>query len=261
MFSTADVNGSRNEQTSMAELAPVNRVKQAIAQGRRIRGVHLTFAAPQIIDTLAALALDFVYLDGEHGRFDMREIEVHTATAKRAGMTPIARVPENSVAAITQFLDRGVQGIVVPHVESAADARRAVSAAYFGPVGERSYGSTFPKHLRGHATLSQLLAIVNRETSLCVMLESAAALEAIPEIAATPGVDYLSIGAMDLAQSLGFAGEPGAPTVVHAINKAGELIRASGKLVREDFMQLAWIDELLIAGGQAMLGDALSGFN
>jgi 2-keto-3-deoxy-L-rhamnonate aldolase RhmA len=233
----------------------VNRVKQAIAHSHRIRGVHLTFAATQIIDTLSALALDFVYLDGEHGRFDLRDIQAHAIAAKRAGMTPIARVPENSVAAITQFLDRGVQGIVVPHVENAADAKRAVAATYFGPLGERSYGSNFPKHARGNATMPQLLAAANRETSLCVMLESAASLEAIAEIAATPGVSYFSIGAVDLAQALGFPGEPGAPAVVEAIAKAVARIRGAGKIVREDFMQFCWIGELLLAGGRAVLGD------
>ena len=95
-----------------------NAVKAAAASGEIVRGIHLTFAAPAIIEILAPARLDFVYLDGEHGTFDWRDIEAGCITAERHGMTPIARVPDRSAGTITRFLDRGVLGIVAPHVES-----------------------------------------------------------------------------------------------------------------------------------------------
>ena len=76
-----------------------------------------------MIEVLAAGALEFVYIDGEHGRFDWRDVETACITAERHGLTPIARIPDTSSATITRFLDRGVRGIVVPHVESVEDAR------------------------------------------------------------------------------------------------------------------------------------------
>jgi 4-hydroxy-2-oxoheptanedioate aldolase len=101
-----------------------NAVKDAAASGARIRGVHLTFAAPAAIEVLAAVDLQFVYLDGEHGCFDWRDIEAGCIAAERHDLTPIARVPDVSSATITRFLDRWCAGIVAPHVESLDVARR-----------------------------------------------------------------------------------------------------------------------------------------
>src|SRR5262249_23278161 len=95
-----------------------NAVKEAAAARGTVTGIHLTFPAPTIIEVLATLSLDFVYLDGEHGSFDTRDIEAACIAAERHGMVPIARVPDPSPATITRFLDRGVRGIIVPHVNS-----------------------------------------------------------------------------------------------------------------------------------------------
>ena len=70
----------------------VNAVKAAAANGQTIRGIHLTFPAPNIIEILTPVGLDFVYLDGEHGNFDVRDIELGCIVAERHGLTPIARV-------------------------------------------------------------------------------------------------------------------------------------------------------------------------
>jgi 2-keto-3-deoxy-L-rhamnonate aldolase RhmA len=122
----------------------VNAVKAAAANGTVIRGIHLTFSAPSIIEILAPAGLSFVYIDGEHGNFDGRDIEASCLAAERHGLTLIARVPDRSAATITRFLDRGVAGIIVPHVESVAEAREAIDATYFAPLGSRSFGGGGP---------------------------------------------------------------------------------------------------------------------
>ena len=101
-----------------------NAVKDAAASGRRVRGIHMTFAAPAVIEVLAAVELDFVYIDGEHGCFDWRDIEAACLAAERHQLTPIARIPDAIAATITRFLDRGVSGIVAPHIESLDAARQ-----------------------------------------------------------------------------------------------------------------------------------------
>jgi 4-hydroxy-2-oxoheptanedioate aldolase len=85
------------------------------------------------------------------------------------------------------------------------------------------------------------------------MIESRQGLEAAGEIAALPGVDYLSFGMMDLSQSLGFAGQPDHPEVTAAVAEAAGRIRAAGKPVREDFMNFAWINEVLVVGARQLL--------
>src|SRR3954463_2700618 len=107
-----------------------NAVKDAAASGNVIRGIHMTFASVAAIEVVASERLDFVYIDGEHGCFDWRDIEGMCLAAERHNLTPIARIPDPSSATITRFLDRGVRGIVVPHVESLDDAKRVIDAAY-----------------------------------------------------------------------------------------------------------------------------------
>jgi len=230
-----------------------NLVKEAAANGQRIRGIHLTFAAPALIEVLAAIDLQFVYLDGEHGCFDWRDIEMACITAERHGLTPIARIPDASSATITRFLDRGVRGIVVPHVESIADAGQAVDAAYFAPIGNRSFGAGRPDYTRSVVNAPAYMAANNAAISLCIMIETRRGLAIAHDIAAVPGVDYLSFGMLDLAQSLGHPGNPAHPDVKAQVGDCIARIHQAGKRVREDFMNFAWINDVLIAGARQLL--------
>jgi 4-hydroxy-2-oxoheptanedioate aldolase len=228
-------------------------VKEAAASGKRVRGLHLTFPSPTIIELLGPRHIDFVYLDGEHGNFDGRDIEVACVAAERHGLTAIARVPDGQVPTITRFLDRGVTGIIVPHVESIAAAQAAIHATYFAPLGARSFGAGRPLYGAIADRPAHLLAC-NAHVSLCLMIESRAGLELAGELAAQEGVDYLSYGMMDLAQDLGHPGEPGHAVVKQAVAKSSERIHATGKRVREDFMTYAWINDLIVAGADKLLG-------
>jgi 4-hydroxy-2-oxoheptanedioate aldolase len=232
-----------------------NQVKEGIASGSRVRGIHLTFAQPAVIESLALVGLQFIYIDGEHGCFDWRDIEAACITAERHGITPIARVPDRTAATITGFLDRGIQGLVVPHVDSLADAQEVIDAAYFAPLGNRSFGGGRPKFVLGIDDMPAHLAACNAALSLCIMIESQGGLDAAGDMAALPGVDYLSFGLNDLAQSLGHAGQPKQPAVQAAVAEATKRIRAAGKPVREDFMNFAWINEVLVTGARQLLGD------
>ena len=270
-------------------MKPSNAVKESAAAGRTIRGIHLTFAAPAIIEVLAAADLQFVYIDGEHGCFDWRDIETACLAAERHGLTPIARVPDLSIATITRFLDRGVRGIVAPHIESVAEAREVVNAAYFAPLGSRSFGAGRPEYGRRIGSRPEYMEACNAALSLCLMIESRAGAKLQraphreldqgtsellarfacgvgskqrvdgrdpPELAALPGVDYVSFGMLDLAQSLGHPGRPDHPAVQAAVADASARIRASGKPVREDFMKFVWINDVLMAGARALLDAA-----
>ena len=223
-----------------------NAVKQAAASGATIRGVHLTFAAPSISELLGS-RLDFIYLDGEHGCFDMRDIETACIAAERHNVTTIARVPGQSADIVTRFLDRGVQGVIVPHVETVAQAQEAVAATYYAPLGQRSFGGGRPAFLDIPDKPAHLRAC-NDATSLCLMIESRAGVEAAGALAAIPGVDYLSFGMMDLSQSLGHAGNPAHADVQAAVKQATAAIHAAGKRVREDFMNYAWINDVILTG-------------
>lgn len=230
-----------------------NAVKHAAASGDTIRGIHLTFAAPAVIEVLASERLDFVYIDGEHGCFDWRDIELMCIAAERHDLTPIARIPDPSSATITRFLDRGVRGIVVPHVESLDDAQRVIDAAYFAPAGARSFGAGRPEYWENGAERAAYMAACNGVVSVCMMIESEAGLALADQIAKVPGVDYLSFGLLDLAQSLGQPGNSSHPSVKQAVAECTARINKAGKRIREDFMRFAWVNDVLRAGMRTLL--------
>lgn len=233
-----------------------NAIRTAIAEGRRIRGLHLTFPAPGVIELMALVPVDYVYLDGEHGAFEPRDLEAACIAAERHGITPIARVPDPSPSTIVRFLDRGLKGIVVPHVDSVADARRVIDAAYFGPLGNRSFGGSRPRFVAGIPDMPAHFAHENDEVCVSIMIETRGALAAAGEIAALEGIDYMSFGMMDLAQSLGHPGDPGAPAVQAAVAEASQRIRAAGKPVREDFITVGWVNDLLLSGAKRLFEGA-----
>jgi 2-keto-3-deoxy-L-rhamnonate aldolase RhmA len=230
-----------------------NKVKAGARQGQRVRGVHLTSPSHSLIESMARCRLDFVYLDGEHGCFAGHDIEVACIAAERHGITVIARIPDPSPATISRFLDRGVKGIVVPHVDNVEQAQAVVEAAYFRPLGQRSYGG-----LRGYAMHSDIPAFLeqcNESTSVSIMIETEGALRSAHDIAALQGVDYMSFGMVDLAQALGYPGQPRHPKVQAAVSECQGRVRGAGKPIREDFMKFAWMHDVLAAGVQHLLGD------
>ena len=237
-------------------MTPHNALKRAIAEGRKMRGFHLTFPAAGVIELMAIAGIDYVYLDGEHGAFDNRDLEQACFAAELHGITAIARVPDPSPSTIVRFLDRGVKGIVVPHVDSVADARSVIDAAYYGPIGNRSFGGNRPKFQAGIADMPAHMAQSNEDVCVSIMIETRGALAAAGEIAALPGIDYMSFGMMDLAQSLGHPGNPAHASVTAAVADAASRIRAAGKPVREDFITVGWVNEILMRGARDLFGGA-----
>ncbi|MDO9436680.1 HpcH/HpaI aldolase/citrate lyase family protein [Hydrogenophaga sp.] len=233
--------------------APHNKLKTAAAQRQQIRGLHLTFASTTVVELVGRMALDFVYFDGEHGCFDWRDLETACLAAERHGLVAIARVPDPTAATITRFLDRGVVGLVVPHVQSVEEAQSVIEAAYFAPRGRRSFGAGRPGYGVAIGNKPEHLETENASTCVSIMIETRRGLEAAHDIAALDGIDYLSFGVNDLAQDLGYAGQPEHPDVVKAVNACADRIRKVGKPLREDFMKFAWINDVIVTGARQLL--------
>ena len=224
-----------------------NRVKEAIRAGRKAYGLRLTFPSPELVDMLAPVELDFIFFDCEHGILDMTGIENACRAADLTGATPLARIPDIGTGTITQFLDRGIRGIIAPHIESGADARQVVNAALFGPAGNRSYGGARgTDYQSGSEDLPAFLAACNESILIGAMLESRRAIDNLDEILSVAGIDYLMFGPADFAQELGFPGEPAHPEVKQAMEAATARIHAAGRLMREDIMVLANAKNLLL---------------
>lgn len=160
---------------------------------------------------------DAVVIDLQHGLFDRRELE---AAVGLAGVPALARVADNSAVAIAMGLDAGAVGVIVPLVESAEEAARAVDFARYPPHGRRSAGGVRP--LTAFGAYHRAAA----DTLVVVMIETAAGVQAAAAIAATPGLDAVFIGTGDLALSLGCA--PGDPAHVAACAAVLAACQAAG---------------------------------
>jgi 4-hydroxy-2-oxoheptanedioate aldolase len=227
-----------------------NRVIKAMKEGRKALGYNLTFPSVHNVEILSRLDFDFVWIDGEHGPFDFSDLEEITRAIEAAGATAVARVENVEQSTILQYLDRGIQGILVPHVSSGEDAQRLADACYFGPQGKRSFGGnrgtnyTFTPDPWGDKTA--YYSSSNDNMLVGALLEDQGAVDNIDDILAVDGIHHFGIGANDFAQGIGYPGQPEHPDVVKVIGELTDYIRSKGRLMSGDIMSSIWIHDLLL---------------
>jgi 4-hydroxy-2-oxoheptanedioate aldolase len=203
-----------------------NLAKHKLAAGQPISVISPGHTSPSLVEWVASLGFDAVFLDGEHGSGDWEATENMIRAAELGGATPICRVQANEASVITRTLDRGAGGIQVPHVNTRQEVEAAVRHAKYAPLGERGwYG--------GRATYgvaaTEYAAHANAETLLVVMLEETEALENLGDMLRVEHVDVFFVAPGDLAQSMGLAGQPEHPAVVAAVDQAVDTIRGAGR--------------------------------
>ena len=210
-------------------------LRQRLRAGEPLFGTWVTLGDPAGVEVLGGSGFDFLLLDGEHAPLDERTLLNQAIAARAAGVPVMYRVRANETARIKVALDLGVEAIMVPWVNSADDARRAVAAARYPPLGERGIGpwrasnyfAEFWEHVRA----------ANDEISLVVQIEQAEAVEALDQILAVEGIDAAFIGPADLGASLGSLGEPN-PKLDAAIERIADLCRAAGMTLGIDVVDL-----------------------
>ncbi len=193
-------------------------------------GVHhlRTAAVPQLA---AAIGFDWLFIDTEHGAFSIQEATQICLAALPTGITPIVRVCAGAIDEGTRALDNGAMGIVVPHVNTQAEARRIASAFRFPPVGHRSWGG--PPAIYGFQPPSPAEAqvAINNEILVCAMIETPEAVANAREIAAVAGIDALLIGTSDLSAEMGVSGQLGHEKVQAAYAEVATACRAEKKFL------------------------------
>jgi 2-keto-3-deoxy-L-rhamnonate aldolase RhmA len=207
-----------------------NPMKEMIRAGRPALGCSLMFPSPQLVEMLGHAGFDWVLLDCEHGSLSPADVEIMAMAANAVGITPIARPRSNSAADIQSVMDRGVSGVQIPHIDTRADAVRAVAAVKFGAGdGHRGLAAgTRPDNWGLGAKMPDFTAAANARSLVCVQLESAEAIRHAKDILTVPDIDVFFIGPSDLSQSMGFPGDPKAPPVAAAITDTLALIREAG---------------------------------
>ena len=206
----------------MAELRP-NRVKNKLAAGLAatvVAGPHNA----EMIEHLGALGVDGVWIEGEHGPIDYADIPDLTRACDLWGITSVVRVNLNLPGVIYRTLDVGAQAIVVPHVNTATEAREVVDASKFYPMGHR--GNYTSRQGIGVADYAKK---ANAQTMAIILIEDIVAVNNLAEVLEVDGIDVFFVASGDLAQSMGHLGEPEHPEVQDTVAGSIKQIVAAGK--------------------------------
>ena len=206
----------------MAELRP-NRVKHKLAKGEVATVLQGELTA-DLVELLGPSGFDGMWIEGEHGQIDFGDMRDITRACDLWGMTSVARVNLNLPGVVYRTLDQGAQAIVMPHVNTAEEARAVVDAAKFHPIGSRGSWTS-----RQGIGVDDYYAKANDETAVIVLIEDIVAVRNLDEILEVDRVDVFFIAAGDLAQSMGHPGNPTHPDVLETVDGAIEQITGAGR--------------------------------
>jgi len=207
-----------------------NVARDKLEQGQLALGVGIRLSrSVEIAKAMAVAGFDWLFLDMEHGVMSLEACAQISTAALDAGIAPIARVPNGEYAIATRALDNGALGIVVPHVDTAAEAKEVVNRLKYPPVGHRSMGGIGPHYGLRSASTGEAAQALNAANLTVVMLETPTAIANAAAIAAVPGIDSLLIGTNDLAMELGIPGSFGDERIVAAYQAVCDACRVQGK--------------------------------
>ncbi len=200
-----------------------NRIKQKLANGETAFILSGATDADQI-DHFGPIGVDGFWLEGEHGGVDFKDISDLTRACDLWGATSVLRLSHNEYGDIYRALDRGTQGIVIPHVNTKAEAENVVQSAKFAPIGKRGMFTS-----RQGYGVPDYLKVANDNTLLIILIEDIAAIPNLDEILTVEHIDVFFVAPSDFAQSMGHIGNAGHPDVQAAIDGAIKKIVAAGK--------------------------------
>lgn len=204
-----------------------NKVSELLKQGKVAVGGWEGLNSPAVAEIMAKAGFDWVAADVEHAAHSTQDYAYLAKAVKCQGVVPIARVFDKSAVSIRRILDAGAQGVIVPMIRTADDAREVVAAAKYPPLGRRGVGAA-PANCYG-LELSGDMSRFNSEILVMVMVEQKEAVENIDEIMSVEGVDGMFLGPVDLSYSYGFGGQIMHPVIMEAMDKARDACIKYGK--------------------------------
>jgi 4-hydroxy-2-oxoheptanedioate aldolase len=206
---------------------PANLFKRALAAGRVQVGVWSSLSSPVAAEIVAGSGFDWVLLDTEHSPTELATVLQQLQAVQGTATSAVVRPAWNDPVMFKRLLDIGVQSLLVPFVQNADEARRAVAATRYPPQGIRGVATT--TRATRYGRVNDYLTRAQDEICVIVQIETRPALAALEAIAAVDGVDGLFIGPGDLAADMGHLGNSAHPDVRRAIDDAIRRIRQTGK--------------------------------
>lgn len=214
----------------MMKIGAWSRLSEMIRSGQRPVGTFITSLDPATTTIMGSVGFDFLILDAEHGPIDLGAALGHIRAAQAVDTPALVRVIENSPKLIQSFMDAGAAGVVVPHVNTAEAAQRALAATRYGPGGR---GMCPVCHAAHYSTDNwrEFVENSNRETIMVPMIETLEGVRNAAAIAAVPGIEIILFGPGDLAQDMGLDLFSAKEALQEAWLRVRDEIHAAGKLV------------------------------
>jgi 4-hydroxy-2-oxoheptanedioate aldolase len=207
---------------------PANLFKAALRAGRPQIGLWLGLADAYVSELIASTGFDWLAIDAEHAPNDPRSVLAQLQALAPYPVQAVVRTASGDATLLKQYLDIGAQTLLIPMVESAAQAAGIVAATRYPPAGVRGVGSALARASRWNQ-VNDYLRCAEQEICVLVQVESAVGLDNLAAIAATAGVDGVFFGPADLAASLGLLGQTADTRVQDAIAQGIRTVRAAGK--------------------------------
>ncbi len=203
-----------------------NRLKRNLMAGKPCIGTVVTLNNVAVAEMLARVGYDWLWFETEHTSLELESLQAMLAATNGSDVSTVIRVPWNDKTMIKRALDLGPDALIIPEVNTRAEAEQAVRAMKYPPWGERGAGMARAQSYGGQ--LVEYLEMANDEVMVIPMIEHIQAVENIDEILAVKGVDSVMVGALDLSGSLGLLGQTGHPDVEGAVQRVLAACKRAG---------------------------------
>jgi len=230
-----------------------NNIVTKMRAGEKAYGFTLIFPSTSVVEIMAMAGFDFVSFDAEHGPFTVESLDVLCRVAEGSGLTPTARVPNIEPSTVLRFLDRGILGIIGPHITTRDRARQLAEVCRYAPLGKRSFGSARGAHFGDFSSGPDYMEHRNSQVIVIAQLEDIEVLDDLDGILSVDGIDFYSSGPQDIAQSMGLTGRPDHPKVKEFEATVRDAVHAAGKKMSDDVMVTARTTNLLLDAARAFL--------
>jgi len=226
-----------------------NQVKSDLRAGKHVFGTMVfEFFTPGMPQIAKAAGAEFILFDMEHSGLSVETLKSQIAACRGIGLVPMVRVPTLQYHFIARCLDMGAMGIMVPMVESVAQAREIVSATRYPPFGRRggAFGMAHDDYEGG--SVPEKLAMANERTLVIALVETAVGVAAVDEIAAVDGIDVVWMGHFDLTNFMGIPGQFENPAYLRAVDTIVQAANRHGKVPGMMAADETWARDYLAKG-------------
>lgn len=200
----------------------LSRIKQKISSGKLVKGTHMIIGEPIISEILCNCGFDLIWLDGEHGAMDKKDLNLLIMTILGKGVAPFVRVPWNDPVLVKPILEMGPAAIIFPFIKTVEEAKKAVASCKYPPKGVRGFGPHRAIDY-GAMDVKEYLKLSENYPWVILQIEHIDGVNNLEDIIKVEGVDSIVVGPNDLSGSIGLLGQTNHADVKKLLNRISEI--------------------------------------